>query len=47
MENNTRIAAGAVIVAIFAALMIAGLLNTINRSEVGPCTVTKKESVMV
>ena len=47
MENNTRIVIGGVIAAIIAALIIAGLFNTMNRSEVGPCTVTGKESVMV
>ena len=47
MKNNTGIVVGTVIAVMFAALMIAGLLNTMNRSEVGPCTVTKKEAVMV
>lgn len=47
MENNTRIVVGVVIMATLAALIIAGLLNTMHRGEVGPCTVTKKEAVMV
>lgn len=47
MKNNTGIVIGAVIAATLAALLIAGLLNTMNRSEVGPCTVTGKEPVMV
>lgn len=47
MKDNARIVAGAVIAAIFATIMIVGLSYTMNRDEVGPCTVTKKESVVV
>lgn len=47
MRDNTKIIAGAIIAAIFSALLIIGLSYTMNRNEVGPCTVTGKESVMV
>lgn len=47
MRSNAKIIAGALIAAIFSVLMIAGLSYTMNRDEVGPCTVIGKESVMV
>ena len=45
--NDMRIIAGAIFVAIFSALLIVGASYTMDRNEVGPCTVTDKESVMV
>ena len=45
--NNMKIIAGATFVAIFSALLIIGVFYTLDRNEVGPCTVTGKESVMV
>lgn len=47
MRNNAKIIAAAIIAAIFSVLIIAGLSYTMNRDEVGPCTVTGKESVVV
>ena len=45
--NNMKIIVGAMFVTIFSALLIVGASYTMNRNEVGPCTVTGKESVMV
>lgn len=47
MRDNAKIIAGAIIAAIFSVLIIAGLSYTMNRDEVGPCTVIGKESVMM
>lgn len=47
MRNNAKIIAGAIIAAVFLVLMIAGLSYAMNRDEVGPCTVSGKESVMM
>ena len=45
--NDTKLFAGAMFAAILFALLIVGVPYTIDRNEVGPCTVTGKESVMV
>ena len=45
--DNMKPIAGAMLAAIVSALLIIGLSYTMNRNEVGPCTVTGKESVMV
>lgn len=47
MINNMKLIAGVMFAAIFSALLIIGLFYTMDRNEVGPCTVTGKESVMV
>lgn len=47
MKNNAKIIAGAMLTAIIATLLIIGVAYTMDRNEVGPCTVTGKESVMV
>ena len=44
--NDTKLFAGAMFAAILFALLIVGVPYTIDRNEVGPCTVTGKESVM-
>lgn len=45
--NDMKLIAGAMLAAIFATLLIIGVSYTMDRNEVGPCTVTGKESVMV
>lgn len=45
--DNIKIIVGAIFVTIFSALLIMGVSYTMDRNEVGPCTVTGKESVMV
>lgn len=45
--NDMKIIAGAMFVAVFSALLIIGVSLTMDRNEVGPCTVTGKESVIV
>lgn len=45
--DDMKIIAGAMFVAIFSALLIIGGSYTMDRNEVGPCTVTGKESVIV
>lgn len=45
--NDIKVIAGAMLAAIFSALLIIGVSSIMDRNEVGPCTVTGKESVMV
>ena len=44
--NDMKLIAGAMLAAIFSTLLIIGVSYAMNRNEVGPCTVTGKESVV-
>lgn len=45
--NDIKVIVGAMLAAIFAALLVNGVSSIMDRNEVGPCTVTEKESVAV